>query len=421
MKTAIATVPENVIQITPRTKAKSPPPRIAERFKVQSFSNRSGTTSFRVTGIKRDGTRIRQNFTDLLSAQAKQVELNTEYLAQRTDTAVRATKLTETQLRLAEIAFLKLDSEQELLPAVDYWNKHGKQLSVQNSVRIDEAVEQFNQWLARQPDNELSPRTKNNLRLRVGIFTNSIGNVEVNHITPDMVFGFLDKREVSRRTKINDRLVLSRFFAWCKEPPRRWLAVNPARKEEKTKRMPKPSPVILSVDQCERLLQAAAKHRRGRLVPYVAVCLFGGLRPFEAARLTWDGVNLADGEIRLEASQCKTRRPRTVKIGKTLSAWLTRYKGKPFFPVNWRNDFDDVKRAAGFGNSEKDKRLTRWTGDVMRHTAISHYFRQCGSYGLTAEWAGNSEQIIKDHYQGKVSTEDTKKFYALLPKKGGRK
>ena len=59
--------------------------------------------------------------------------------------------------------------------------------------------------------------------------------------------------------------------------------------------------------------------------------------------------------------------------------------------------------------------------DVMRHTGCSHYFRKTGSYGQTAEQFGNSEPIIKGHYQGRVSSEDTKKFYALLPRKKGRK
>ena len=51
----------------------------------------------------------------------------------------------------------------------------------------------------------------------------------------------------------------------------------------------------------------------------------------------------------------------------------------------------------------------------------SHYFRHTGSYGQTAEQFGNSEAIIKAHYQGRVSSDDTQKFYALRPKKGGRK
>jgi hypothetical protein len=55
----------------------------------------------------------------------------------------------------------------------------------------------------------------------------------------------------------------------------------------------------------------------------------------------------------------------------------------------------------------------------MRHTAISHFFRDCGSYGRAAEQFGNSEAIIKKHYQGRVSSADTKKFYGIRPKTRG--
>ena len=57
--------------------------------------------------------------------------------------------------------------------------------------------------------------------------------------------------------------------------------------------------------------------------------------------------------------------------------------------------------------------------DVMRHTAISHYFRKTGSYGQTAEQFGNSEAIIKRHYQGRVTSEETERFYAIRPKQKG--
>ena len=170
-------------------------------------------------------------------------------------------------------------------------------------------------------------------------------------------------------------------------------------------------PEVLSLDACKKLLEAAQAHKGGLLAPYVAVCLFGGLRPFEAARLTWDQVNLQDREIRMEASQTKTKRPRVVLIDETLRAWLVAHKDKPFFPTNWRKEFDAVRAAA---------QITRWPNDIMRHTAISHYFRRVGSYGQTAEWAGNSEAIIKAHYQGRVSTKEAKKFWAMRPGKGGK-
>jgi integrase len=136
------------------------------------------------------------------------------------------------------------------------------------------------------------------------------------------------------------------------------------------------------------------------------------LRPFEASRLAWEQVNLKDGEIRLDATQTKTKTGRTVKICPTLKAWLAAHKGKSFFPANWRKEFEAVKAAAT---------ITTWPVDVLRHTAISHYFRKTGSYGFTAEQFGNSEAIIKAHYQSRVSSEDTKAFYRIMPAKGGVK
>ena len=148
------------------------------------------------------------------------------------------------------------------------------------------------------------------------------------------------------------------------------------------------------------------------------MCLIGGLRPDEAKRLTWQQVNLADKEIRLESTQTKTKKPRVVTIHPTLAQWLKRYQGKTFFPVNWRKEFDAVKEAAGF-TGEKNPDGTDagipFPHDVMRHTAVSYFFRDCGSYGLAAEQFGNSEAIIKKHYQGRVSSADAKEFYSIKP------
>jgi integrase len=142
----------------------------------------------------------------------------------------------------------------------------------------------------------------------------------------------------------------------------------------------------------------------------------------EATRLRWDQVNLADGEIRLEGNQTKTGRPRVVSICLTLKTWLKAYQGRPFKPKNCVEDLRALKEQIGYGTPSKAQpHLKPWPHDVLRHTAISHYFRQSGSYGLTAEQFGNSEAIIKAHYQGRVSNEDTKRFYATLPKKGRSK
>jgi integrase len=409
--------PDNVVALTIAPKPKSIHHRL--RFTIQDYTNQAtGSKSFRVSGYKRDGARVRDNFGDLKAAQCRQVELETEYLARETETAIRATKLTDTQLRLAETAYVRLDADNEILLAVDHWLKHGRQNAVAESPRLDDALKAFETWLETAT---LRERSKSNLRTRVNVFANSTGNLRVSDITPETIDTFLDGRSVSPASKDNDRRAVSRFFSWCMDRKRRWTAVNPCR-AVKVDQGEKAPPAVLTVTDCKALLSKAESFKRGRLAPYVAVCLFAGLRPLEARRLTWEAVNLADGEIRLEATQTKTGTPRVVSICPTLAKWLKKYEGRTFNPPNWRKDFDAVKGALSFGTPTGEKDSPKaWPEDVLRHTAISHYFRHTGSYGQTAEQFGNSEAIIKKHYQGRVSSEDTKAFYALLPKKGGRK
>ena len=95
------------------------------------------------------------------------------------------------------------------------------------------------------------------------------------------------------------------------------------------------------------------------------------------------------------------------------------YQERPFAPSNCQTRFRECKLKIGYGTpSEDEPNLKPWPPDVMRHTTISHYFRNSGSYGQTAEQFGNSEAIIKRHYQGRVTSEETKRFYAIMPKKG---
>ncbi len=77
-------------------------------------------------------------------------------------------------------------------------------------------------------------------------------------------------------------------------------------------------------------------------------------------------------------------------------------------PADWLKDFRAVRKAAA---------IDRWPSDVARHTAISHFSRKTGSYGLTAEQFGNSESIIKLHRQGRVTSQDTKRFCRLKPRR----
>lgn len=415
-----------------------------ERFNIVEFTNESGSISHRVIGYKRNGERIRENFESLKAALVRQLELRNEDLAGHAPpTEIQATTLTPARLRLAEAAFARLNVDEDLLPAVESWLKEGKAKSVQTTARLDEAFTAFSAWLDGSKQDELikpppSPLSRKNLRIRVQAFINSVPNHQLSDITTEFVEAYLATRtNLSGKSKDNERRALSRFFNWCKARPRRWLAINPCQGIEIDKGE-NGEPAIMTVDECKKLVRAAEKLKGGALVPYVALALFAGLRPFELTRVTWDIINLVDGEIRLEATKTKTKKPRTITICKTLRAWLERYKDRELFPRNWRRDFDRLKAAAGYGGREwkteaktekgkkraakrKKAEVKSWVPDLMRHTSVSHYFRKTGSYGETAERFGNSEAIVKLHYQGRVTSQQTAEFYALRPSKGGAK
>ncbi len=391
------------------------------RFKILPFTNpRTGTPSWRVTGTRRNGDRIRENFARAKEAQYRFTELEGEFHAANGVAALRATRLTDNQVGVAEAAFKRLERDEDLITAVDHWLRTGKPASVKESPRLDEALKVFTDWLT--TTQELRPMTKDNLRQRVTRFVSNLGNLRVTDVLPEHIEHFLSNRNVSANTKDADRRALSSFFLWCMKGKRHWAVNNPcyAVEIEGFATADDHEPVVLPVDECRALLQAAEKIQKGRSVPYVALCLFGGLRPTEAARLTWDQVNLKDGEIRLKGAQTKTGKGRIVVIDKTLKAWLSQYRKRgEIYRSAYEKDLRQGRISIGYGTkTDEQPHLRPWVSDVLRHTAISHYFRLTGSYGRTAEQFGNSEAIIKKHYQGRVSSAETKQFYALRPGSG---
>ena len=390
------------------------------RFKILPYTNpRTGTPSWRVTGTRRNGERIRENFARAEEAQYRHTELEGEFHAANGVAALRATRLTDEQVGIAEAAFKRLEQDGDLITAVDHWLRTGKPKTIKESPRLDEALKVYTEWLA--TTTELRDLTKNRLRNRVEHFVANTGNVRVTDVLPEHIEKYLAQQVVVPNTKDGYCRALSSFFSWCMKGKRHWCVNNPcyAVEIEGLTSDDDREPVVLPLSDCEALLRAAEKFENGRLVPYVALCLFGGLRPFESARLTWDQVNLTDGEIRLKGTQTKTGKGRIVVIDKTLKAWLSKYrKAGEIYLSTYNLELKDLRAQIGYGpKTEKQPDLKPWVPDVLRHTAISHYFRLTGSYGRTAEQFGNSEGIIKKHYQGRVTSADTKKFYALRPLK----
>src|ERR1035441_6946778 len=155
-----------IIPLLPSKGPKKQADQSRHRFKILEFNNRGESKSWRVSGNRRDGSRVRENFAEQGPAEVRRSQLEAEFFTRaHEENALRATRLNDTQLRIAEICFIRLDDDQDLLTAVNYWLDRGRKQAVIESPRLDEATDAFLAWL--ENTETLRTRSKGKLRSRV--------------------------------------------------------------------------------------------------------------------------------------------------------------------------------------------------------------------------------------------------------------
>jgi integrase len=156
---------------------------------------------------------------------------------------------------------------------------------------------------------------------------------------------------------------------------------------------------ILNPEEARRLLEAADR----RIVPYLALGLFAGLRPFEAlAGGTWD-----HGHVTVLGPHSKSRRNRHVTVSDNLRAWLQFAGGWPRMSYWTARDLvNEAKRKAGLSYGQ----------DVYRHSFASHHLALHRSAALTAHEMGHrSQQMLYAKYHRLVTRAQALDYFAIHP------
>jgi hypothetical protein len=155
----------------------------------------------------------------------------------------------------------------------------------------------------------------------------------------------------------------------------------------------------------------AEETRGGALVPFVALCLFAGIRPDlyegEISKLDPKSVRLDMGVIHIEPEVSKVRMKRNISIQPNLAAWLRAYPLAefPIMPVGF-------KRLR-----LKFRKQFKLSHDILRHTFISMFVGKFRSMGDAALQAGNSEAIIRKHYLDLKSPAEAEDFFNIHPQR----
>ena len=158
-----------------------------------------------------------------------------------------------------------------------------------------------------------------------------------------------------------------------------------------------------------------------RLIPFLAIGAFAGLRHAELQRLDWAEVRMDDGFIEVKANKAKTASRRLVPIQDNLKRWLKPYrKGSGLICdyVNTSNQIDKLAELVDKKLKEKDSTAVfAWKRNALRHSYISYRVAETQDVAKVSLEAGNSPQMIFKHYRELVRPADAKTWFAIGPVK----
>ena len=316
--------------------------------------------------------------------------------------------------------------------AVEYFlsskTRGAKQISV-NEARI--------KYESRDKFDDTSPSHQKSWKSVLDKFSHTFGERDLSTISVEEIKDWIDRNDRSQELKRKDKAHLHALFSWARKQT--YLKVNVVSAYE-IPRFKRKEPVSLSIEQVHNLLFFATQVNKQSLVPYFALAIFAGLRPFEIKRARWEDIDWDEGIIR--ARQRKGGGfTRSVELPEICIEWLTHVKGYEkkgqITPDNYTKNFNVVRGAAGFKVSKGSIKSCNWWGlekhlkdcdkadrpewvnDICRHTAITYRLKIVKHIGEVAEWAGNSPDIINRNYRSvkNVTKKSTDAFYELTPEK----
>jgi integrase len=265
----------------------------------------------------------------------------------------------------------------------------------------------------------LRPTTLQELRSRSKFLRATFGRQRITEIDEHSIQNFLDSLPYTPRAKLNVRTKFCQFLNYCRR--RKWIRENPA--EAIRVRVSNGDVQILRPRDSEQLLVAAQQAETTTalsVIPYLAVSLFGGLRPGEAEQLRWEYIHFDTREIEVLAKTSKTKETRFVKMEDALIDWLLPFRKRRGLIVgqNFQKRLKAVKSEAGYGVSGKKGKP--WPKDVLRHTFGTYWLARHEDRARLAEQMGNTIEVIKKHYRRAVPKAETDKFWALRPQGRGK-
>lgn len=375
-------------------------------------------------------------FHSLEAAKAKCQQLHQEKI----QNGLNAFSLSAKDREMANEAMSTLNGRASLLEAVNFWIIHHPNIG---GVTVRNMVDRY---LADMERRNKRPHTLGDARRRLYRFCVEYGGLFATAINQTHIVDWLSENGGKPANSNNYRKHL--FAAFGFGVRHGIISSNPVDKVERAS-VDRTLPIHWSHNRVSRLLYCA-EIIYPRLLPYLAIMCFAGLRPNEAGRLDWSNVLLSDKIIRILPDTSKTRTARIVDISDNLNKWLETHKkvNGPIAPSaimisRWRTRIaaasvlgeqvsDRIKKGSTLKGThakamglcwsaviQEAKAVERlWHQDVLRHTYATFWLAANHDINRLSQLMGNSPKIINAYYKGLATQRDALLFWNIYPQLG---
>ena len=276
------------------------------------------------------------------------------------------------------------------------------------------ASDVLEEMLAAKRGDGLSEMYLRHLRYDLEKFTGRF-HCNIGGITGTEIDAWLCDLNVAPRTRNNLRNAVQTLFNYAKG--RRYLPKD--HDELEAVPLAKDREGEIEVFTPGELVEMLACADR-RLIAFLTIGAFAGVRHAEIQRLDWKDVHFEESIIEIRAAKAKTASRRTVPILDNLRQWLAPYRVTSGSVCVYQNVASEIIRLVGDINRKRKERKEKdtfmWKHNALRHSFISYRVAAIQNVAQVALEAGNSPQIIFRNYRQLVRPADAAKWFDILPR-----
>jgi integrase len=261
------------------------------------------------------------------------------------------------------------------------------------------------------------------LKSRLNRFAEDFNKADIGDVKGKLIQAWLDAMNRSGRTKQNYLCAVAALFRFAIR--RKYL---PKDGIDEIKAVEKPKQNVGEVEiftpgEIGEILSVA----RPEIIPCLAIGAFAGLRSFEIARLDWSEVNLAERHIEIKASKAKTAARRLAPVTENLAQWLTprAKESGPVVNFEWwwhliptivaKVNGQREAAAKEAGQDPAGAKKFSWKHNGLRHSFCSYRLAAIKNAAQVALEAGNSPQMVFQHYRQVVTETEAAKWFSIFP------